>query len=195
MKVLTVSDVVVSELYDNFTPELVTGVEAIFACGDLPPEYLSFLRNRLEVPLYFVQGNHDLRYRESPPVGCTDIHGRIIRVGNFRMLGFSGSRWYSGGINQYHEHEMNRIIRRLWLQLFFGGVDLVISHAPPRHINDREDRCHQGFTSFRKLIERYQPCWFIHGHIHQLFSKQSERITIVNATRVMNSYGFVVLEL
>ncbi len=196
MKVLTVSDTVVHALYEDFSPELVSGVELILACGDLPPEYLSFLRDRVDAPLYYVQGNHDIRYRESPPVGCIDANRRLLRAGGFRLLGLAGSRWYNGGINQYHESEMKKIIRSLWLQLrLAGGVDIVISHAPPRHVGDREDPCHKGFACYRTLIRKYAPQWFIHGHIHARFTDKNERITRLHSTRVLNTCGHVIFEL
>ena len=196
MRVLTVSDTVVHALYEDFSPELVSGVELILACGDLPPEYLSFLRDRVDAPLYYVQGNHDIRYRESPPMGCIDANRRLLRVGDYRLLGLSGSRWYNGGINQYHESEMKKIIRGLWLQLrLAGGVDIVISHAPPRHVGDREDPCHKGFACYRTLIRKYAPQWFVHGHIHARFTDKNERITRLHSTKVLNTCGYVIFEL
>ena len=78
MNVLSVSDVVAKELvdsqYDHGQP-----VDLIIACGDLPPEYLRSLRNRYDVPLFFVLGNHDIRHDMSP-AGCTNLTGRIIVV-------------------------------------------------------------------------------------------------------------------
>ncbi len=196
MRVLTVSDTVVHGLYEEFSPELVSGVELILACGDLPPEYLSFLRDRVDAPLYYVQGNHDIRYRESPPMGCIDANRRLLRVGDYRLLGLSGSRWYNGGINQYHESEMKKIIRGLWLQLrLAGGVDIVISHSPPRHVGDREDPCHKGFACYRTLIRKYAPQWFVHGHIHARFTDKNERITRLHSTKVLNTCGYVIFEL
>jgi len=196
MKVLTVSDTVVHALYEEFTPELVRGVELILACGDLPPEYLSFLRDRVDAPLYYVQGNHDIRYLASPPVGCIDADRRLLRVGDYRLLGLSGSRWYNGGSNQYHESEMKNILRSLWLQLrLAGGVDIVISHAPPRHVGDRNDPCHKGFSCYRRLITKYRPRWFIHGHIHARFTGKNERITRLHSTFVLNTCGYVIFEL
>ena len=61
MKVLTVSDRVEPVLYDDFDAAFFTGVELILSCGDLPPEYLSFLTKTLNAPLYYVRGNHDIR--------------------------------------------------------------------------------------------------------------------------------------
>ncbi len=189
MNVLSVSDVVVKELVDS-QYDLGQPVDLIIACGDLPPEYLRGLRNRYDVPLFFVLGNHDIRHDLSPP-GCTNLTGRIISHEGLNFLGFSGSRWYNGNPNQYREREMRSQIRRLWFRLWLlKKLDVVVTHAPPRRIHDAEDRCHKGFNCYRTLIERYEPRYFIHGHIHRQFDSASDRISMAGETAVMNSYGY-----
>jgi Icc-related predicted phosphoesterase len=169
--------------------------DLILACGDLPPEYLTDLRSFYEVPLFYIEGNHDIRYRDSPPVGCANIHAQVVTEQGLRIAGFSGSRWYNGGKNQCHENEMKKIIFGKWFQLLSTWKpDIIISHAPPRFIHDREDPCHKGFKSFRTLIEKKKPAWFIHGHIHTLFNESAERITTFCETKVVNSYGFFFFE-
>lgn len=81
---------------------------------------------------------------------------------------------------------------RIWRH---RGLDIVITHAPPRHIHDAEDRCHRGFKSFRRLIERHAPRYFIHGHIHADFADPSDRITNLGGTQIINTYGYHVLEI
>ncbi len=194
MKILSVSDVVIKKLIE---PEhRIEGIDLILSCGDLPPEYLAALKQRYNVPLYYILGNHDLRYKESPPLGCMDINRRILTIGPLKITGFSGSRWYNGNINQYTEKQMARFIGKLRFSLWrHKGIDLVISHAPPRFINDAEDPCHRGFRAFRRFIDKYQPHYFIHGHIHKFFKDDSTRITQVNKTSVINSYGYHVLKI
>lgn len=195
MKILLVSDIVAHELTDQFDPASYEGVDLAISCGDLPPEYLASIRERLNVPLYYVRGNHDIRYRSTPPMGCVDIHGRWIRVGGLRIMGLEGSRWYNGGPIQYRDSQMNRIIWRMTPLLWFkGGVDLVVTHAPPRHIHDAEDRCHRGFKSYSKLINRFKPRFFIHGHIHTRFENDAQRVTRVGRTDVVNAVGSFLLE-
>ena len=64
-------------------------------------------------------------------------------------------------------YALRRKILRLKPQLWWkGGVDIIITHAPPRHVHDGPDRCHWGFNSFNWLIQKYSPKYFIHGHIH-----------------------------
>lgn len=195
MKILTVSDRVEPKLLEKTEGCLPADPDIILACGDLPPEYLTQLREFYEVPLYFIEGNHDIRYRDSPPVGCSNIHAKIIKEQGLHIMGLSGSRWYNGGVNQYSEAEMKKTIRSLWFQLLlFRRIDIVITHAPPRFIHDKEDPCHKGFRSFVSLIEKQKPAWFIHGHIHTLFNSPAERIIQVCETQVINSYGFFFFE-
>jgi len=197
MKILSVSDAVTKNLLEPVGGgPAISGIELVLSCGDLPPEYLSALRHRYNTPLLYVLGNHDLRYGESPPVACVSLHRRIVKVGHFRFIGFSGSRWYNGNINQYTEKQMARFIRKMRYSLWRSrGVDLVVTHAPPRFIQDAEDPCHRGFRVFLEFIEKYQPSYFIHGHIHTLFANDSERLTRVKSTSVVNSYGYFVLEI
>ena len=197
MKILSVSDTVIKDLLEPVDGgPAIAGIDLILACGDLPPEYLSALRHRYDTPLLYVLGNHDIRYAESPPVGCSHIHRQIVKIGKLKIIGFSGSRWYNGNINQYTEKQMSRFIRKMRFSLWRSrGIDLVITHAPPRFIHDAEDPCHRGFRVFLDFIEKYQPSYLIHGHIHTLFEHDSERLTRVKSTTVINSYGYHVLEI
>ncbi|GAB6908719.1 Calcineurin-like phosphoesterase superfamily domain containing protein [Desulfosarcina cetonica] len=196
MKILSISDTMVAELSGRFDVRPFREVELVLSCGDLPPEYLAGVRQRLDVPLYYVRGNHDIRYHSTPPCGCLNLHQRCIPFKGLRIMGLEGSRWYNGGPIQYREFQMRQMIWRMLPNLWFrGGVDIVISHAPPRHINDAEDRCHRGFECFLKLIGRFKPRYFIHGHIHAHFSHPSQRQTLVGDTYVINTFGYHLLEL
>jgi predicted phosphodiesterase len=195
MKILSISDMVVPELSEQFDAREFDGVELVLSCGDLPPEYLASIRERLDVPLYYIRGNHDIRYQNSPPVGCLDIHQRWITFKGLRIMGLEGSRWYNGGPIQYRDYQMRQMIWRMTPGLWFkGGVDMVITHAPPRHIHDAEDRCHRGFDSFLNLINRFKPRYFIHGHIHAYITDPSQRVTLVGNTHVINTFAYHLLE-
>jgi len=196
MKILTVSDHVEPILNDSFDASRFTGIDLTISCGDLPPEYLTLISTRVQAPLFYVKGNHDIRYDLKPPEGCNNIHGKLIQFHGLNILGLEGSRWYNGGPNQYTERQMRRIVRTLKIGIWWkGGLDLVISHAPPRHVHDAEDRCHKGFKTFQWLINRYAPEYFIHGHIHAHFNHFNDRITVIDNTKVVNSYGYTILEI
>jgi Icc-related predicted phosphoesterase len=196
MRILAVSDRVEAVLYDRFERESFESIDLILSCGDLPPEYLSFLGAKFRVPVYFVRGNHDIRYDSKPPQGCIDLNANLIKFQGINLLGLEGSRWYNGGPQQYTESEMRLKIWRLRPRIWWkGGVDIVITHAPPRHIHDAEDRCHMGFKSFRWLIDKYAPRYFIHGHIHANFNDPQQRMTAVNQTKVINTFGYYLFEI
>lgn len=196
MKILTVSDYVVPALYDHFKAERFPGIDLILSCGDLPAEYLSFLVTMFNVPLFYVCGNHDVHYDQNPPEGCVNVDGKVVVHRGLRILGLEGSHWYNGKPHQYTQRQMWRKIRKVRLQLWRkGGVDLIMTHAPPRHIHDAEDICHQGFESFCWLIDRYAPRYFLHGHMHFTYTTNARRITVVKETRVINSYGYYILEI
>jgi len=79
MKILSVSDVVKPILFQHSADSSFANVDLIISCGDLPTEYLSRLTHSFNAPLYYVRGNHDIRYDEKPPAGCRDLHGRLIK--------------------------------------------------------------------------------------------------------------------
>ncbi|MEA3231628.1 MAG: metallophosphoesterase [Thermodesulfobacteriota bacterium] len=196
IKILSVSDIVEPMLDRRIESDLFKGIDLIVSCGDLPPEYLSRLAHFLKAPLYYVRGNHDIRYDDKPPEGGNDLHGSLVRFEGIKILGLEGSHWYNGGPHQYTEGQMRAIIRRLRPTLWWrGGVDVVITHAPPRHIHDAEDPCHKGFECFRWLIDKYHPGYFIHGHIHTNFSNSAERLSMVNSTKVINTCGYYLMEI
>lgn len=183
-------------LRDENAPRRHNGVELILACGDLPPEYLTFLRNVFDAPLFYVAGNHDLRYLARPPAGCVDLHARFIRYKGLKLIGFEGSRWYNGGPFQYTETRMGKTILNLTPTLWWRKpMDIVLTHAPPRFIHDAEDLCHRGFKSYRRLIAWFSPRYFIHGHIHADFKNDAQRMTVFHNTKVINSYGHILLEI
>lgn len=196
MRILAVSDIVTPALYPVADRTAFGPIDLVVACGDLPPEYLRYLVHAFEVPLFFVKGNHDIRFGKLPPGGCTDLNGRLITFRGFRFLGLEGSMWYNGGPVQYTESQMQSRIRRLRPLLWWrGGVDIVVTHAPPQGIHDGQDLCHQGFACFRWLIQKYRPPLFLHGHIHAHFQDDGERSSHLEHTRVINTYGHTILEL
>ena len=65
VKILAVSDEVVERLYSLCNVGHFNEVELIIGCGDLPYPYLENMVSFLNVPLFYVPGNHDPEYRES----------------------------------------------------------------------------------------------------------------------------------
>jgi Icc-related predicted phosphoesterase len=195
MRILSVSDQVEPILYEPGSSKSFPGVDLILSCGDLPPAYLTYLVTVFNVPLLYVSGNHDGQYDYNPPQGCVDIHGKIVVYKGIRIMGLEGCHWYNGGRFQYTEKQMARIVLKTKFKVWWHkGVDIVISHAPPRHVYDEEDTCHRGFKCFRSFIDNYSPQNFLHGHIHTSFKNKEERKTTINKTDVINTFGYYVFE-
>ena len=92
MKILTVSDRVEPVLYDKVQRERFPDLDLILSCGDLPPGYLSFLVTMLNIPLFYVRGNHDFRLDGYRPQGCVDLDARMVRFRGLRIMGFENTK-------------------------------------------------------------------------------------------------------
>ena len=196
MKILLVSDIEDKNLWDHYSPEKVEGIDLILSCGDLRPEYLEFLVTMTNVPLFYVQGNHDGGPEWESPEGCECIDDRIVTVNGLRILGLGGSMRYRPGSCQYTEKEMQRrILKRTPGLLLKSGFDILLTHAPVKGINDMGDPCHQGFECFRTLLDRYKPSYMIHGHVHMNYGRQVPRLTTYNQTTIINAYTKYTLEI
>lgn len=195
MKILALADVESQYYYDYYTPGKLDDFDLILSCGDLPKSYLEFFVTLSNCPLLYVRGNHDDTFLESPPEGCECVEDRIFVYNGVRILGLGGSFRYRDGENMYTEWQMKRRIRRLWLQfLKYGGFDILLTHAPARHVNDFDSLSHRGFDCFRTLMERYKPDFFIHGHIHRNYGANIPRMSQFDETTVINAFEHYVFE-
>jgi Icc-related predicted phosphoesterase len=195
MKILVVADEESKYLWDFYESGRLDDIDLILSAGDLNPDYLSFLVTFAKAPVLYVRGNHDDKYEMRPPEGCICIEDSIYVYEGVRILGLGGSMRYKPGINQYTERQMRRRIRKLWFPLLWhGGFDILLTHAPAYQINDGRDLPHQGFRAFCKLMEKYKPKFFIHGHVHMSYGRQHKRYDKYGETHVINAYERCVFE-
>lgn len=189
MKVLCLSDEECPAFWDYYTPGKLKGYDLIISCGDLKASYLSFIVTMARCPVLYVHGNHDTTYSRKPPEGCDCIEDQLIEYNGLRILGLGGCRRYRPGDHQYTDKEMRKRIRKLRFKLWWHkGVDIVVAHAAPFGVGDDDDICHRGFEAFVELINKYQPQYFLHGHIHMNYGHDIQRIKQVGATQVINVY-------
>ncbi|MBQ2202325.1 MAG: metallophosphoesterase, partial [Clostridia bacterium] len=133
MKILLISDVEEPALWDYYRPGRLAEYDMILSAGDLKAEYLSFLVTMANVPVLYVHGNHNTSYDRFPPEGCDCVEDKLVTYKGLRILGLGGSAVYSGGNHQYTERQMARRIRRLNRAVRkAGGVDIVLTHCPPK---------------------------------------------------------------
>jgi uncharacterized protein len=141
VKILAISDEVVETLYSPRVRQQFQNVELVIGCGDLPFYYLEYIVTMLDVPLYYVAGNHDkaeqylsdgrIIYRAE---GCEPLDDRALAFTADRvplaalpaaappaapptpllLAGLGGSMRYNHeGRHQYSESEMRGRVLRL----------------------------------------------------------------------------------
>ena len=195
MKLLVISDAPDQGLWDYFSKEKLQGADAIISCGDLPSSYLTFLVTMANKPLFYVHGNHDIRYDRQPPEGCDCIDGRVVEFKGYRILGLGGCMRYNSSVHQYTEGQMKWRVFKLARDLRRGGVDILVTHAPAQGLGDMDDPCHQGFACFRELLDKYSPLYHCYGHDHLQYVPTQPRQRQYGDTTVLNASGKFLIEL
>ncbi len=206
MKILAVSDAEIGFIYSPMIIEKFPDIDLVISCGDLPYFYLEYIIGMLNVPMYYVRGNHasKVEYTETgafrtSPWGAYDLHQKVHEDDTGLLLaGLEGSVRYNRGPYQYTQSEY-------WMKVFqlvpgmlinkarMGRyLDVFVTHAPPFHIHDMNDRPHQGIKAFNWLIKVFQPTLHLHGHIH-VYRQDTVMMTCVEKTKVVNTYGYRVL--
>jgi len=208
MKLLTLSDKELPQIYDPKIKDRFGDIDLAISCGDLSYYYLEYIISSLDIPLYFVRGNHskDVEYGcagpRKEPWGARNLHRQVVQDPKTGLLlaGIEGSLRYNDGNYQYSQTEMWLMVlglvpALLWNKIQYGRfLDIFISHASPRGIHDQDDRAHQGIEAFNWLIETFQPTYHVHGHIH-VYSTRTVIETKVGETIVLNTYGYRTLSL
>ncbi len=196
MKLLLLSDQESPYLWDYYQPGRLNSYDLMISCGDLKSSYLSFLVTMGRSRLLYVHGNHDAEYERRPPEGCECIEDTLVKVNGLRILGFGGSLWYNGGPHQYTERQMRaRLWRAGWAVRRAGGVDVVVTHAPPRGFGDAEDLAHRGFECFVRFVDRYRPRLLVHGHVHMNYGYEIPRCVERGETKIINAWERYVLDI
>ena len=215
MKILCVSDQIDPLIYTSSIKQRYADIDLILSAGDLPMDYLDFIISTLNKPLLFVFGNHhteDMRFYhaggfsfdtdkagEFHSSGAIYADTKVLREEGLIIAGLGGSMRYNRGENQFSDFQMYfRILKLLPVLLFnriFRGrfLDILLTHASPFGIHDREDRCHRGFRSFLWFMRVFKPKYLVHGHIH-LYDLSEVRTTKYRDTLVINAYSHYLID-
>jgi Icc-related predicted phosphoesterase len=206
MRFLTVSDEVVPAIYSLSIKDRFPDVQAVLACGDLPPYYLEFIVTMLGKPCFYVEGNHDkVEYAEngeevSAPRGCISLEGRSMVYEGLLLAGLGGSIRYNKEPGaQYTQSEMLLRVWRLTPRLLLNRLrygrylDILLTHAPPLGIHNGPDFPHRGFGALLGLMNRFAPRYLIHGHIHRSYGFSAVTETVYRQTTILNTAGYRLL--
>jgi len=201
MKLLTISDVELSLLYSARVKERFSDIDLILSCGDLRFSYLEFIISSLDVPLFYVHGNHAYQVEETVagikyrPEGGVNLHGRTIMSNGLLIAGVEGCLQYNYGPFQYTQSSMWKWVLSLLPGLLLNHLrygrylDILVTHAPPAGIHDQDDLPHQGIRAFNWLDRVFSPAYHFHGHTH-VYRNTSDPVTRYFQTNVVNTYGY-----
>lgn len=196
MKILLLADVECKALWDFYRKEELEGIDLILSCGDLNAEYLSFLATMSSCPVLYVHGNHDAKYNVRGPEGCICIDDMIYDYNGLRILGLGGSMRYKDDDWQFTEAEMRKRVKKMRFPIWRSrGFDVLLTHAPAKGLHDGEDLPHHGFHIFNELMDKYEPGYFIHGHVHMNYGRGHVREDERGKTRVINAFERYVIEI
>lgn len=196
MRILAVADVEDDCLIAHLSQVGMRWYDLVVSCGDLDVSYLDCVVTMANAPLLYVRGNHDVGYDECPPLGGTDIDGRIVVMGGLRFAGLEGSLRYREGIVGYSQREMLFRAKRLeLLAQAKGGVDVLVTHVPPRGCGDLADMPHWGFEAFNGLLARLSPHLMLHGHVHLNYGRIERERTHPSGVRLVNAFGWYTAEI
>ncbi len=221
MRILCISDTTRSLAFSSRVKEIYKDVDLILSCGDMPLESYDYVTTMLNKDLCYVYGNHNLKdYNKALKsrgligVGPHEevlhslerfygfmIDGKCYRDKKSGLLiaGLGGSMRYNDGDSQYTEVEMQYRILKLIPKLVYNKhrygryLDILVTHAPPFGLGDGPDLCHRGFKCFGYFIERFQPKYLIHGHVH-LDDVNAPREIVKGKTKIINVYGAYLIE-
>ena len=199
IRILAVSDEPDLSIDSATTRERIGRVDLIIGAGDLEPDYLSFVADAFDAPLRYIRGNHDVgpawshTRRALLPEPMRD--GKVVEEFGLNLVGFSGSPIYNERNMQVSALGMWARVIGSWSAAQRARPVIVVTHAPPRDVNDDDDLPHRGFTAFRWLADRLGPPLWLHGHTALVRRGIDDRTTLHNGTLFYNCTGATLIEL
>lgn len=144
-------------------------------------EWLSKLPHKMKI---YVPGNHDFHMVNYPGPALQDLRkAGVICVGLPGNLQYSVRklpngmllmglpfvknlpRWAFDATEEYVSEYLSEMVH------IYGEPDIVVSHSPIEGIMDGSPAYKSGFTVYKKFLEKYNPKFWIHGHIHEEYGK------------------------
>ncbi len=197
IRILAISDDPDRTLDDARNREPLGPIDLVAGCGDLSPEWLSFVADAFVAPLVYVRGNHDDRGPWPAPPGvpapATGVDRRTLP--GLPIVALSWPRFTRDGAR--------RDEWSAWTQVGRLGIDavrsprppaLIVSHVPPQGAGDTPtDPYHRGFAAYRFLADRLRVPLWLHGHTN--LAAQAGWTDRRGPTTLVNATGSVLVEL
>lgn len=143
--------------------------------------------NKIDVPIYWVPGNHDIGFRHDYYIdGGINVLEKTIYHDNISIKGVSLSVAYNEPRIAEHWDHMTSIESEeiKYYDIFLNEyVDIVVSHSPPSGDIASELQCGDiGSKCLLDYIEEFQPKLVVCGHVHKPFTRE----VTIGKTKVIN---------
>jgi Icc-related predicted phosphoesterase len=147
-------------------------------------DWLNELPHKLKL---FVPGNHDFHLQVYPGPALQQLRSvGVVVVGLPGNTHYASVRLENGMtllgspyVTNLPRWAFNATEEQVWSFLKrMGRHDIVVSHAPVRHILDSPaEGKNVGLEAYRSYIRVYNPSHWIHGHIHECYGTERHKNT------------------
>lgn len=154
------------------------GIDAVITAGDLYAKSLDGI-GECHIPAMGVYGNHcDGTYLDD--LGMHNLHRNRVEISGVSFVGIEGCV-------RYKDSTQSIMYTQAEYAAMLAGVlraDVIVTHCPPRGINDHADRPHVGIDALLSWVREHQPRVLIHGHTYPQVP-----ITAFGSTRIVYVHG------
>jgi Icc-related predicted phosphoesterase len=157
-------------------------IDVVITAGDLFPVSIRDV-GACGVPVLGVYGNHcDGTYLGA--LGIDNLHGRQVTLGPVTFAGVEGCVRYkdSDTAIMHTQAEYATLLADL------PASEVLVTHCPPRGINDHDDLPHVGIDALRDWVDTHQPALLIHGHTYPkqpITQHHTTQIAYVHGARII----------
>ena len=200
MKILCVSNLIDPVIYTSTIRQSFADTAIVLSAGDLPMEYLDFITTNLNRPLLFVPGSRHTDTNSNHKAGQACIDAKVRYEEGLIVAGLGGSTRHNRMENRFTEFQMSLGILKLLPALFYNRIfrgrflDILLTHASPLGIHDREDTRYSGFKCFLWFMKVFKPRYLVHGNI-RIYDASGQRTAIYHKTLVGNAYGYHLIDI
>jgi Icc-related predicted phosphoesterase len=189
VKLLVIADNSDNWLSDEWMRSVAQGCDAVLTLGDMYRHDLEKV-TVTETPMLGVYGNH-CRRNYIAELGGVECAGGVDTIALVKQtvlgttLGVNGCVRYSTAKDFQHTQEEYENALRV-----MPSADIVVTHAPPKGINDHEDEAHNGIDALKEWVDTYRPAHLFHGHTYP-----ENPVTRYRGTEIHYVHGYAVIDI
>jgi len=137
------------------------------------------------VPVIYIMGNDDLICLDYESEKIKPLHGRIVRLGQYKFVGYQYSLPFMGG--RFEKPEQGIEADMGAIEPLLDETTVFISHSPMYGVLDAiSDPTglsggHAGSRSLRSMLDQKSVLAHVHGHVHSSFGRLGKHFNVAAA--------------